>query len=155
MTRTLGADPSQTRYVAHSGGGEANAAILSGSVDVGITGLSEIVDQVEGGKMRLLAVSTPVDAGDRRDQAADDQGRGHRPRDDQLARDRRAARHLGLRARAHRDVGQGRARERRLGRERRALRLDPLVKTGKELDDFIASEQQRVQGIVDDLGLNE
>ena len=50
LARTLGADPAKTKYVAHSGGGEANAAILSGSVDAGATGLSEVIDQVEGAR---------------------------------------------------------------------------------------------------------
>ena len=36
LARVLGADPAKTKYVAHSGGGEANAAILSGSVDAGV-----------------------------------------------------------------------------------------------------------------------
>ena len=31
----------------------------------------------------------------------------------------------------------------------------PFVKTGAELDDFVASEQERVRGIVADLGLNQ
>jgi putative tricarboxylic transport membrane protein len=51
-------DPSKTKYIAYSGGGEANQAILSGSVTAGISGASEFEDQVEGGKMRMLAVST-------------------------------------------------------------------------------------------------
>jgi tripartite-type tricarboxylate transporter receptor subunit TctC len=31
----------------------------------------------------------------------------------------------------------------------------PFVRTGRELDEFVASEQERVHGIVTDLGLNE
>jgi putative tricarboxylic transport membrane protein len=58
LARDVGADPAETKYVAYSGGGEANAAILSGSVDAGISGLSEFTEQVEAGKMRLLAVSS-------------------------------------------------------------------------------------------------
>jgi putative tricarboxylic transport membrane protein len=42
------------------GGGEANASILCGSVDAGSTGVSEVIDQVKASKMRLLAVSSPV-----------------------------------------------------------------------------------------------
>ena len=40
-------------------------AILSGSVDAGVSGVSEFADQVEAGKMRVLAVSgeEPVDVG--------------------------------------------------------------------------------------------
>jgi putative tricarboxylic transport membrane protein len=59
MAKNVGADPAKTKYVAYSGGGEAKTAMLSGSVDAGITGLGEIADQVEAGKMRLLAVSSP------------------------------------------------------------------------------------------------
>jgi putative tricarboxylic transport membrane protein len=58
MAREVGADPAKTKYVAYSGGGEAKTAMLSGSVKAGITGLGEIADQVEAGKMRLLAVSS-------------------------------------------------------------------------------------------------
>jgi putative tricarboxylic transport membrane protein len=58
MTKAVGADPGETKYVAYSGGGEAKTAILSGSVAAGITGLGEIADQVEAGKVRLLAVSS-------------------------------------------------------------------------------------------------
>lgn len=58
LAKAIGVEPSRTRYVAHSGGGEATAAILSGSVDVGISGVSEFNDQVRAGKMRVLAVSS-------------------------------------------------------------------------------------------------
>jgi putative tricarboxylic transport membrane protein len=58
MAKEVGADPGKTKYVAYSGGGEAKTAMLSGSVAAGITGLGEITDQVEAGKMRLLAVSS-------------------------------------------------------------------------------------------------
>ena len=57
LAKAVGADPAKTKYVAHAGGGEAIAAILSGSVDAGVSGASEFADQVEAGKMRVLAVS--------------------------------------------------------------------------------------------------
>jgi putative tricarboxylic transport membrane protein len=59
LAKAAGVDPRQTKYVAYSGGGEAKAAILSGSVSAGISGASEFADQVAAGKMRLLAVSSP------------------------------------------------------------------------------------------------
>ena len=52
-------EPKATRYVAYSGGGEATTGILSGSVDVGVSGVNEFEDQIAAGKMRALAVSTP------------------------------------------------------------------------------------------------
>jgi putative tricarboxylic transport membrane protein len=155
LTRELGADPSQTRYVAHSGGGEANAAILSGSVDVGITGLSEIVDQVEGGKMRLLAVSTPVDTevDGEKPPTIKDEGI-----DLEMTNWRAIVAPPGIsdseRERIATWIQQVMKSD---GWAETVERFDwkPLVKTGRELDDFVASEQERVRGIVDDLGLNE
>ncbi len=65
LARAAGVEPARTRYVAFSGGGEAIAGILSGSVEVGVSGVSEFTDQVRAGKMRVLAVSTEetVDVG--------------------------------------------------------------------------------------------
>jgi putative tricarboxylic transport membrane protein len=64
LAKAGGVDPSETKYIAYSGGGEANQAILSGSVSAGISGASEFEDQIAGGKMRVLAVSTeePVES---------------------------------------------------------------------------------------------
>jgi putative tricarboxylic transport membrane protein len=57
LAKEVGANPAETKYVAHEGGGEATAAILSGSVDVGVSGVSEFADYVKAGEMRALAVS--------------------------------------------------------------------------------------------------
>jgi putative tricarboxylic transport membrane protein len=57
LAQEAGIDPSGINYVAHSGGGEAITAILSGSVTAGVSGVSEFTDQVESGAMRWLAVS--------------------------------------------------------------------------------------------------
>jgi putative tricarboxylic transport membrane protein len=58
FAREVGVAPADVNYVAHSGGGEANAAILSGSVEAGVSGLAEFIDLIDAGKMRLLAVSS-------------------------------------------------------------------------------------------------
>jgi putative tricarboxylic transport membrane protein len=58
IAKAAGVDPSQVNYVAFSGGGEALAAILSGAVTAGVSGLSEFRDQIEAGELRLLAVSS-------------------------------------------------------------------------------------------------
>lgn len=58
LAREVGVAPADVNYVAYSGGGEANTAILSGSVKAGVSGLAEFIDQVDAGKMRLLAVSS-------------------------------------------------------------------------------------------------
>jgi putative tricarboxylic transport membrane protein len=57
LAQEAGVDPSGINYVAHSGGGEAVNAILSGAVTAGVSGVGEFVDQVDAGEMRWLAVS--------------------------------------------------------------------------------------------------
>ena len=57
LAQAAGIDPSGINYVAHSGGGEAVNAILSGAVTAGVSGVSEFTDQVDAGEMRWLAVS--------------------------------------------------------------------------------------------------
>ena len=58
IAQAAGVDPSQINYIAHSGGGEALAAILSGAVTVGVSGVGEFRDQVDSGAMRWLAISS-------------------------------------------------------------------------------------------------
>jgi len=59
IAKAAGVNPAQIKYVGYSGGGEATAAILSGNVTAGISGVSEFEDQIKAGKMRLLAVTSP------------------------------------------------------------------------------------------------
>jgi putative tricarboxylic transport membrane protein len=58
IARAAGVAPSKINYVAHSGGGEAMAALLSGAATAGVASVSEFRDQVEAGKLRWLAVSS-------------------------------------------------------------------------------------------------
>lgn len=58
IAKEVGVEATKINYIAHSGGGEAVAAILSGAVTAGVSGLSEFTDQVEAGTMRILAVSS-------------------------------------------------------------------------------------------------
>lgn len=57
FAKSIGVDPTKLTYVAYSGG-ESNAAILGGHVDVGLGG-PDMMDLVDAGKMRVLAVSSP------------------------------------------------------------------------------------------------
>jgi putative tricarboxylic transport membrane protein len=60
ITKSVGANPSKTNYIAFSGGGESLGAILGGKVTAGINSLGELLSQVKAGKLRLLAVSSPA-----------------------------------------------------------------------------------------------
>jgi len=59
VARAAGVDPAKTNYVAFKGGGESIAAIVGGHVTAGISGVGEYAEQIKGGRMRALAVSSP------------------------------------------------------------------------------------------------
>ena len=59
MAQEVGVEAVDVNYVAFSGGGAATAAILGGKVDAGISGYSEFAGQIESGDMRALGVSSP------------------------------------------------------------------------------------------------
>jgi len=50
--------PSTLNYIPNSGGGEAVTMLLGGTVQAGISGVGEFVEQVEAGELRALAVSS-------------------------------------------------------------------------------------------------
>ena len=60
FAKTAGADPTKINYIPFSGGGEALAAILGGKVTAGISGFGEFESQIRTGKLRLIAVTAPV-----------------------------------------------------------------------------------------------
>lgn len=66
IAKAVGVDPTQIDYVAHSGGGEAVAALKANEVMVGISGLAEFESEIRAGNLRLLAI-----AGQRRIEGVD------------------------------------------------------------------------------------
>ncbi len=57
MAEGIGIDPRAVNYVSYDGGGELLAAVLGGKVAFGVSGLSEYADQIEAGELRVLAVT--------------------------------------------------------------------------------------------------
>ena len=58
VAEALGIPSEKVNYVAFTGGGEANAALMGNQVTAGITGFGEIKSIVESGRVKLLAVSS-------------------------------------------------------------------------------------------------
>jgi putative tricarboxylic transport membrane protein len=58
IAKATGVDPAKINYVPFKGGGEAIAAIIGGHVTAGVSGVGEFAEQVKGGRMRALAVSS-------------------------------------------------------------------------------------------------
>lgn len=59
FAQAVGIDPSVITYIPKSGGGEATLTLLSNTADVAVTGYNEVADQIDGGKVRPLAISAP------------------------------------------------------------------------------------------------
>ena len=154
MAKTVGVDGSKVKYVAYSGGGEAKAAILSGSVAAGISGLSEFADQIEAGKMRALAVasSKPVDVGGKQVTTLKDAGY-----DVEMTNWRGIVAPPGL---SDEQKKQATAWVQKLHdspewqQAMKRFGWDDEFRSGAEFDSFLQSEQSRVQGIAQDLGLS-
>jgi putative tricarboxylic transport membrane protein len=60
VAEAAGVDPRRVNYVAFSGGGEAVAALLGGHVAAGVSGYSEFAAHLASGRLRALAISSPV-----------------------------------------------------------------------------------------------
>ena len=63
LAQEVGVDPGEINYVSYPGGGEVLTALLSGTVEIGVSGYNEFSDQIEAGNLRALALSAeePVD----------------------------------------------------------------------------------------------
>jgi putative tricarboxylic transport membrane protein len=153
MAKAVGVDGSQVKYVAYSGGGEAKAAILSGSVAAGISGVSEFADQVKAGKMRALAVSgpEPVDVGGKQTKTLKDAGY-----DVELTNWRGIVGPPGLsdtQKQQVTDFVQKLHDSTEWKQNMQRFGWDDEFRTGDDFDSFLSSEETRVHGIAQDLGL--
>ncbi|GAA4549022.1 tripartite tricarboxylate transporter substrate binding protein [Pseudonocardia xishanensis] len=57
VAEAAGLAPRDVNYVAYDGGGELLAAVLGGKVAFGVSGLGEYADQIDAGELRVLAVT--------------------------------------------------------------------------------------------------
>lgn len=57
LASAAGIDPKDVRYVTYDGGGPLTSALLGHKIQVGFSGVGEFEGQIEGGKLRVLAVS--------------------------------------------------------------------------------------------------
>ena len=57
IAKAAGLDAKKVSYVAYSGGGPAQAALLGNQVSCGVSGIGEFAEQIKAGKLRALAIS--------------------------------------------------------------------------------------------------
>lgn len=151
IAKAAGVEAGQINYIAHSGGGEAIAAILSGAVTVGVSSVSEFKDQVAAGAMRYLAVSSDapiegVDAPTIKDSGMDVVFANWRAvygaKD--LSAEERAAVVAAIQAMHDTKEWQD------------ALATNgwtDFFQTGDEFAGFLQSESERIEGVLRDIGL--
>jgi putative tricarboxylic transport membrane protein len=153
IAKAADVDPSKPKYVAYSGGGEAQQSILSGSVDAGISAISEWAEQVEAGKMRVLAVSTaqPIKVAGKEVKTLKDQGldveitnwRGVVAPPEIKPADRAAA--IAAMKKLH-DSPEWKAMLEK-------NEWTDFFKTGDDFEAYLKSENTRVKGVLKDIGL--
>jgi putative tricarboxylic transport membrane protein len=153
IAKAAGVDPSKPKYVAYSGGGEAQQSILSGSVDAGISAISEWADQVEAGKMRVLAVSTaqPLKVAGKEVKTLKDQGL-----DVEITNWRGVVAPPGIKP-ADRDAAIAAMKKLHDSSQWKALleknEWTDFFKTGDDFDAYLKTESTRVKGVLKDIGL--
>lgn len=145
---------SDINYIAHSGGGEAVATLLSGSATVGLSGVSEFIPQIDAGNLRPIAVAGP----ERVDQLPDVPTLQESGVDVELTNWRGVVAPKGI------------TDEQRDALEELVLEMMKSDAWGEALDregwtdaatgseefgEFITSEQERVDKIVDELGIGK
>lgn len=151
LAKEAGVDPAGINYIAHSGGGEAIDAILSGAVTAGVSGVSEFTDQVASGAMRYLAISADapvegIDAPTIRDSGLDVTLANWRgivapPDIDPAARDAAVA----FITKVHDGPAWQAALEEKGWTD--------FFQAGDEFDTFLDGEVVRVEGVLKDIGL--
>lgn len=152
MAKAAGADPSELSYVAHSGGGEMLSTLLSGRSTIAISGLSEILPQIESGAVRALAVSSP----ERLDALPDVPTLRESGMDVELQNWRGVVAPKDITDEEEQALEDVLVDMTRTGAWQDALEergWGDATLAGPEFEDFVQSEQDRVSGVLDEIGL--
>jgi putative tricarboxylic transport membrane protein len=54
-----GIEPAETTYIPNSGGGEATQALITGTADAATSGYMDVADQIEAGRLKALGMAAP------------------------------------------------------------------------------------------------
>jgi putative tricarboxylic transport membrane protein len=152
MAKDLGEDPAKVNYIAHSGGGEAVATLLSGSATAGISGISEIKPQIDAGALRPLAVSSK----ERVDLLPDVPTLIESGIDVELTNWRGVVAPRGITKAQEKALEDLLVKMTKTKRWRAALKREgwgDVTLAGPEFETFVTSESKRIGAIIDDLGL--
>jgi putative tricarboxylic transport membrane protein len=151
IAQSQGVDPRKAAYVAFAGGGPAQAAILGNQVTAGVSGWGEFAEQIKAGKMRALAISS-----EKRVPGVDVPTLKEQGINVELFNWRGVFAPPGI-ADAERDkltkMIEAMAASKAWKDECDKRDWMPILLTGKAYEDYIKSENTRIEGILKSLGL--
>ena len=154
IAKDLGEKPSDVNYIAHSGGGEAIATLLSRKDTVGVSSVSEFRPQIEAGKLRPIAVASA----DRIDQMKDTPTLKESGIGVEVTNWRGVVAPPGITAEQRAGLEDIIVRMTRSKSWKETLQREgwkSVVLVGDEFDEFLNAEIERVTGVVDDLGIGK
>jgi putative tricarboxylic transport membrane protein len=152
LAQAAGIDPGQVNYIAYSGGGESLAALLGGQVAAGISGTADYGEQVRTGDLVGLAVSTAERSG----QVPDVPTLVESGFDVEVSNWRGLMARPGMSDQAREDLTDLVVEVHDTEEWAAAVEengWDDLLLTGDEYGRFLAEEEQRVLGILREIGL--
>lgn len=151
FAKAIGLAPKNVNYVPFDGGGELLSSVLGGKIAFGVSGVGEYRDQIESGDLRVLAVTSAepldgLDAPTLKESGVDVDFTNWRgivapPGISQNDTDRLVRLFTDLQ-----DTPQWRETLQRNG-------WTAAFQPGKEFGDFLADENERVAGVLAELGL--
>lgn len=151
FAKAIGLAPKDVRYVSYDGGGELLASVLGGKIAFGVSGVGEYRDQIESGDLRVLAVTSAdrvdgLDAPTLMESGVDVDFTNWRgivapPGISQTDTDRLVKLFTDLQ-----DTPEWKEALERNG-------WTPAFQPGKEFGEFLAEENDRVAGVLSELGL--
>ena len=59
LAKAAGTDVKKVRFVAFEGGGDMLTSLLGGHIDIGSSGIAELLPQIQSGQIRVLAIFAP------------------------------------------------------------------------------------------------
>ena len=154
IAKALDQTPEDVNYIAHSGGGEAIATLLSRPDTVGVSSVSEFIPQIEAGKLRPIAVASA----ERVKALKDTPTLKESGIDVELTNWRGVVAPPGITAEQRSGLQEIVEKMTRTKSWQETLKREgwtSVVKVGDEFDEFLTAEVKRVKAVVEDLGIGK
>lgn len=154
LAKDLGLEAADVNYIAHSGGGEAIATLLSRKDTVGVSSVSEFRPQIDAGELRPVAVASA----ERIEQLPDTPTLKESGIDVEVTNWRGVVAPPGLsddQRQGLQDIVEQMTETDSWQETLEREGWTPVVKLGEEYDEFLASEVERVTAVVEELGIGK